>query len=458
VAQQDEYDRRRAKVASEVERSEYERRCVEMQLAPDFQFDFDVVIIGAGAAGLAAAQKLRNRRLSVLVLEARARIGGRALTHHLEGGIVFDVGCEWLHSADLNPFVQIGRSRGFEVVPTQPHWSEQSLDINFPAAEQRRFQAASAAFYRRLRRAAGLAEDTAAAEWLEPGNKWNPLIDAISSYVSGAELSRLSVHDSENYLDTDMNWRVPRGYGALVASLGVGCSVTLSTQVHSIDHSDTDTIRIETSRGVICARKVICTVPTTLLAREAMRFDPPLPNKIAAAAGLPLGNAEKVMLHVDHPEDLPVDGHLFGAADRTATGSYDLRPVGRPCIEAFFGGTLARELQGRGELVNFAIEELTNLFGSGFRHNVRAVAHSDWAGDPLSGGSYSYALPGHAGDRAILSETVDDRLFFAGEATSARFFSTAHGAYQSGQRAAVDAIRSLGFAADIQRNALETRE
>jgi monoamine oxidase len=429
-----------------------------MKLAPDFQFDFDVVIIGAGAAGLAAAQELRNRQLSVMVLEARTRLGGRALTHHLQGGIVFDVGCEWLHSADLNPFVQIGRSLGFDIVPTQPHWSEQSLDINFPAADQRQFQAASAAFYRRLRRAAGLAEDTAAAEWLEPGNKWNPLIDAISSYVSGAELSRLSVHDSENYLDTDLNWRVPRGYGALVASLGAGCSVTLAAQVHLIDHSGADAIRIETSRGVICARKVICTVSTALLAQEAIRFDPPLPKKIAAAAGLPLGNAEKVLLHVDHAEDFPVDGHLFGAADRTATGSYDIRPMGRPCIEAFFGGTLARELQGRGELVDFAIEELTNLFGWAFRHNVRAVAHSDWAGDTLSRGSYSYAVPGQAGNRAILAETVDDRLFFAGEATSSRFFSTAHGAYQSGQRAAIEAMRALGFTADIRHDALEIRE
>src|SRR5437763_16824227 len=104
-----------------------------MQLAPDFRCDFDVVIIGAGAAGLAAAQVLRDRQLAVSVLEARDRIGGRALTRHLDGGIAFDVGCEWLHSADRNPFVQIGRSLGFEVMPAQPHWSEQSFNINFPS-------------------------------------------------------------------------------------------------------------------------------------------------------------------------------------------------------------------------------------------------------------------------------------------------------------------------------------
>src|ERR1700712_1024238 len=422
-----------------------------MRLVPDFYRDFDVVIIGAGAAGLAAAQALRDRQLAVLILEARDRIGGRALTRHLDGGIAFDVGCEWLHSADRNPFVQIGRSLGFEVMPAQPHWCEQSFDINFSVADQRQFRLASEAFHNRLERPAENVVDTAAADWLEPGNRWNPLIDAVSSYVSGAELSCLSVHDTEGYLDTDQNWRVRRGYGALIASFGAACSVALATVVRSVDHSGSDKIRIETSRGMICASKVICTIPTTLLAGEAVRFDPPLEAKINAAAGLPLGNAEKVMLHVAHADELPIDGHLFGATDRTATGSYDLRPMGGPCIEAFFGGSLARELQARDELADFAIEELTNLFGSSFRNKVRVLACSEWAGDSFSGGSYSYALPGHAGDRARLAEPVDDRIFFAGEATSHRFFSTAHGAYQSGRRAASEAMRTFGIAPETQQ-------
>ena len=415
-----------------------------MQLAPRFQCDVDVVIIGAGAAGLAAARELRGRHLAVLVLEARDRTGGRALTRH-HGRIAFDVGCEWLHSADLNPIVPLGRSLGFDVVPAQPHWTEQSLDINFPVAEQRQFRGASAAFHTRLERAAELATDTAAAEWLEPGNRWNPLIDAISSYVSGAELSRLSVHDTENYHDTNLNWRVRQGYGTLIASFGVGCSVVLSTEVRSIDHSASKVIKIETSRGSISTKKLICTVPTALLAREAVQFYPPLTAKTIAATGLPLGNAEKVMLRVTKAEELPVDGHLFGATDRAETGSYDLRPMGEPCIEAFFGGTFARELLRGGELANFAIEELTSLLGSSFRSRLDVMSHSAWASDSLSGGSYSYALPGHAGDRAILAEPVDGRLFFAGEATSPMFFSTAHGAFQSGRRAAIETMCAIGL-------------
>jgi len=417
-----------------------------MRIVHDFFGDADVVIIGAGAAGLAAAQVLRDRQLAVLILEARDRVGGRALTRRLDGGISFDVGCEWLHSADRNPFVQIGRSLGFEVMPAQPHWSEQSFNINFSIADQRQFRLASEAFHERLERAAENPLDTAAADWLEPGNRWNPLIDAVSSYVSGTELSRLSVHDTEDYLDTEQNWRVRPGYGALVAALGTASGVATNAAVRSVDHSGSDKIRIETSRGIICASKVICTIPTTLLAAEAVRFDPPLSAKINAAAGLPLGSAEKVMLQVADADELPVDGHLFGATDRIATGSYDLRPMGQPCIEAFFGGSLARELHARGELADFAIDELVNLFGSNFRDRARVLACSEWAGDCLSAGSYSYALPGHAGDRARLAEPVDDRIFFAGEATSKRFFSTAHGAYQTGRRAAMEAMKSFGTA------------
>jgi len=281
-----------------------------MRIVHNFFGDADVVIIGAGAAGLAAAQVLRDRQLAVLILEARDRVGGRALTRRLDGGISFDVGCEWLHSADRNPFVQIGRSLGFEVMPAQPHWSEQSFNINFSIADQRQFRLASEAFHERLERAAENPLDTAAADWLEPGNRWNPLIDAVSSYVSGTELSRLSVHDTEDYLDTEQNWRVRPGYGALVAALGTASGVATNAAVRSVDHSGSDKIRIETSRGIICASKVICTIPTTLLAAEAVRFDPPLSAKINAAAGLPLGSAEKVMLQVADAHELPVDGHL----------------------------------------------------------------------------------------------------------------------------------------------------
>ena len=400
-----------------------------------------VVIIGAGAAGLAAASALSGQGLSVLVLEARDRIGGRALTQRLDG-VDFDVGCEWLHSADRNCFVPIARSLGFELAYEEPHWGEQSSNINFPISEQHAFHAAFDAFEDRLQAAARLPQDTDAADWLAPGNRWNPLVDAVSTYVSGAELSNISAYDSTNYQETKANWRVRRGYGALVAAFGSSCSVALNTELLTVDHSGRE-IMLETSRGNVRARAVICTLPTNLIAEEAVRFRPPLPDKVAAAAGLPLGYAEKAMLHLDDPNTFPVDGHLFGATDRTETGSYDLRPLGRDCIQAFFGGALARALVDHDALADYAIDELAALVGTKIRSRIRPLAASTWSHDRFARGSYSYARPGCFGLRAVLAAPVDGRLFFAGEATSPGFFSTTHGAHETGLRAAAEVTRSL---------------
>jgi monoamine oxidase len=403
----------------------------------------DVAIIGAGAAGLAAAISLAGHGVSVLILEARDRIGGRALTRKLRGDITFDVGCEWLHSADQNLFVPMARSLGFGIMECPAHWAADSFDIDFPIEQQHQFYAAYAAFENRVELAAELDNDTAAADWLQSGNRWNQLIDALSTYINGTELSCVSAWDSANYVDSHVNWRVRPGYGALISTLGASCDVALETEVRKIDHSGRD-ITLETTRGDIRARRVISTLPTNLIAEGAVQFSPALPEKVAAAASLPLGTAEKVMLALDEPGIFPEEGHLFGATDRVATGSYDLRPFGQPCIEAFFGGKLARELADKDELAAFAVDELVALMGSDFRSKIHPLAASAWTNDRFSRGSYSYALPGYSQSRATLAEPVGGRLFFAGEATSISFFSTAHGAFESGMRAAAEVARTLG--------------
>lgn len=247
------------------------------------------------------------------------------------------------------------------------------------------------------------------------------------------------------YEETEFNWRVTRGLGALIAAYGAPCPAALGAVVRLIDHSG-PRLRIETSRGTLTAEKAIVTVPTDLLAAEAIRFSPALPDKHAAAAGLPLGLADKVLLAVtDRLEDLPVEGHLYGALDSAAVGSFHLRPLGLPCISGFFGGSHARRLAGAGAgaLEAQAIDEIASLLGADWRRRLKPLKASRWSHDPFARGSYSHALPGHAGDRAILAAPVNDRLFFAGEATSPNFFSTAHGARDSGERAAREALAAL---------------
>ena len=405
--------------------------------------EVDIAIIGAGAAGLGAARTLEKTGLSILVLEARDRLGGRGHTIMAAPDITFDVGCGWLHSADRNSFVKIARQLNFEIDRTRPPWREQSVDAVFAPTERADFIRALDAFYSRAADAAKTGRDSAANLYLEPGNRWNPMIDAISSYINGCELDGVSVLDMKAYEDTELNWRLRRGYGALIAAYGAPCALALNTEVTTIDHSG-KRVRIDTSQGTVSAAKVIVTVPTNLIAEEAVRFHPALPEKIDAALGLPLGIADKVMLALDQPETLPRDGNLRGPTMRTAMGSFHLRPFGQACIEGFFGGRFARQLEdaGDGALAAQAIDEIVALLGSDFRHRLKPLAASRWARDPFARGSYSHALPGHAADRAVLAAPVDGRLFFAGEATSPNFFSTAHGARDSGERAAREVMLS----------------
>lgn len=413
-----------------------------------FPSDIDIAIIGAGAAGLGAAHALKDSGQSVLVLEARNRVGGRGHTIQAAPDVVFDLGCGWLHSADKNSFVGIAGQLNFDVDKTRPPWREQSFDPGFSPGQRADFIAALDAFYDRAEIAAKHPHDAAASTCFEPGNRWNPMIDAISTYVNGCELDQESLHDMEAYEDTEVNWRVRYGYGALMTAYAAPCPIALNTQVTLIDHSGVR-LRIETSRGTLRAAKVIVTVPTNLIASETIRFHPAMPVKVDAARGLPLGLADKVMLALDEPHDsphaLPKDGSLRAATMRTDMGTYHLRPFGQPCIEGFFGGRFAQQLEdaGDGALAAQSIDEIVAILGSSYRRKLKPLAESRWSHDPFARGSYSHALPGHAGARAVLAAPIDGRLFFAGEATSPNFFSTAHGARDSGERAAGEVIASV---------------
>ena len=401
----------------------------------------EVVIIGGGAAGIAAGRRLREANVDCLVIEARKRLGGRAWSVNDDSGFALDLGCGWLHSANRNPWVAIAQAQGFTIDKTPPPWSKPTLQKGFSLAEQREFSAAMERFHDDVDMAAAHEPDVAAASVLEPGCRWNDLIIAIGTYISGAELTRVSARDFANYQDTGVNWRVVEGYGTAIAAAAGGLSVTLDCPVRRIDHGG-KRLKIETAKGVITADQTIITLPSAVLADMEQLFAPALPEKTRAARGLPLGLADKLFMSLADAEEFEPGSRLFGASDRTAIASYHLRPFGRPLIEAYFGGSHAAALEAEGEDAFFdsAVTELTGLLGSAFARRVKAVGIHPWGIDPFARGSYSYALPGMADCRAVLAAVVDDRLFFAGEACSQNDFSTAHGGWFTGTAAADQAI------------------
>ena len=405
--------------------------------------DVDVAIVGAGAAGVGAARRLCMSGRSILIVEASDRVGGRARTVGVDN-LPLDLGCGWLHSAERNPWVAIAEGGGLAVDRRPSAWGQQYRNLGFSPDEQSEARGAFDDFDTRLRTTP--PPNDRAADALVPGARWNAYLDALSGYINGTSLETLSVSDYLAYDDaaSDTNWRVPAGYGTLVSGAVPRVPLALSTPVRRINHHRS-TLALETLHGTITARAAIVTVATNVLANGGITFDRGADDHLHAAANLPLGLADKLFLALDGCPDIATDRHVIGNPHSAATGSYYLRPFGRDVIECFYGGASAAALEGSGldGAAAFAIDELSHLFGSGIRSRLRLLAGSAWGRWDGFGGSYSHALPGHAGARAVLARPIDNRVFFAGEACSANDFSTAHGALATGIAAAEAALAAL---------------
>ncbi len=404
----------------------------------------DIAIIGAGAAGIGAARRLAGSGLNVLLLEALPRIGGRAWTRHA-AGMPLDLGCEWLHSADRNPWTLIAEQSGFTVDRRPSAWDREDGANGLSAAAWDEARQAFASWSARL--AAAPPASDIAADALAPGGRWTAYLQAMSGFISGDELERISARDYAAYdaASTDCNWRLPAGYGTLItASLPAAIPLRLTAAVEAV-RLDGSRVELRTAAGTVRARAVICTVSTNILAGDAMDWPSGLDPWREAASRLPLGNDEKLFFEITGGHPFTPESHALGDPFDAATGSYYIRPFGQPVISCFLGGAGARAVAAQGAEAAFAraMDQLAGLFGADIRRCLRPLIASDWTRSPTIGGAYSHALPGQSRARVMLARPYDNRLFFAGEATHLTDFSTAHGAYLSGQRAAEEALAAL---------------
>ena len=410
--------------------------------------EVDVVVIGAGSAGIGAGRRLAELRpdLSVVVLEATDRAGGRALTVEPVAGLPVDLGCGWLHGAKDNAWAHLAEESGFAISHALSSWDGGGRDLGLTREDDAAATAALERFFERADERGAGEPDVPLSSLLEPENPWNGLIGAVGTFINGVELERASLRDYYRYEPgRGPDTRVVAGYGRLLADTASHLDIRYGTTVQGID-STGSRLRVDADRGSVLARAVVVTASTNMLAREQIRFTPALPAKVAAATRLPLGLANKLFLSLPDPEAFQPETYLMGPANRVRSGTYHLRPFGRPVIECYYGGALARDLETAGKAASlaFAREELVRHVGPGLAGHMEALACSAWHGTPTIGGSYSYAEPGAWTERAVLAEAIDNRLFFAGEACSPHRYSTAHGAFETGVGVAEQIADALG--------------
>ncbi|MDQ0315288.1 flavin monoamine oxidase family protein [Amorphus orientalis] len=415
----------------------------------------DVVVVGAGAAGLAAGEWLAANNRDFLVLEAADRIGGRAFTDTSVFGVPFDHGCHWLHSASVNPFREIADALGHRYLKRASRRAAHMFLKDCEASDEERqaaWEAVEGAF-RAAETAGRLGRDVAASRVVRPPAPWKRLANHWLRLLSSLDPDEISTLDLARYSDTGENWPVLDGYGALVAAAGRTVPVRTGVAVTAIDWSGPG-VRVETASGSIRARAVIVTVSTNVLASGGIRFEPGLPADYAdAIAACPCGYAEKVAISFDRPLPGLEDVAYLDTIDPTDKArpavNFTVYPDadGLPVAVGQLGGGVSRDLERAGEaaMIDFALQALVDAFGSDLGDRVKRTAVTRWASDPLIQGAYSCALPGKAQRRLRLCDPIADRVFLAGEATSAEAYSTAHGARLSGLRAARQAVSAASM-------------
>lgn len=406
----------------------------------------DVIVIGAGAAGLAAARRLREHGLEVVVLEAKQRVGGRIWTDRDSLGVPWERGANWLHNAEDNLFRRYADAAGFayERRPATRRlwcdgWANEALLAERDAYETAAFAAVDAA--------GEAGRDVAAATVIPPHPRFAGPFECWFAAVAGVEPARMSTLDHWRSATGGGNWRLEAGYGTLIEHYARGLPVRLGIPVKRLRWDGPDVVAV-TPAGSLRARAAIVTVSTNVLAEGRIRFEPPLPaDRREALDGVTTGEANKVALAFEaNPFDLDVPFFVRFAEPRFAALIFELRPFGRDLAIGHLGGRFARELEAAGAaaMTALAVDALVHAFGSGVRRRLRAAATTAWCADPEIRGGYSCALPGRAHLRARLAEPLAGRVFFAGEACSITHYGTAHGAAETGIAAADAVARRFG--------------
>jgi len=412
--------------------------------------DVDIVVVGAGAAGIAAARRITAARRRCVLLEASDHIGGRCFTDTRPFGMPWDRGAHWLHTPDINPVVKLAGQTGLDVYPAPPG---QKIRIGRRYAREGEMEDFLAALVR-TNRSIGEAtrkNDVSCVQALPKDLlDWRQTVEfVLGPFGCSKDLTEVSAMDMARSVERDSDALCRQGLGTLMAKLADGLPVQLGTPVKQIDLWSRRGVEIQTAgRGYVTARGVIVTVSTGVLAASKIKFDPEPKRQLDAANSLRLGSYDRVVLELpNNPLGLDRDDLVFEKAQGARTAALLANVAGSPLVTVDVGGKFGRELAAQGEaaMTAFALDWLGDLFGADLRKAVKRTAATQWSNEPWVLGAMSAATTGGQPARRTLMDPVRDRLWFAGEAVHETLWGTVAGAWESGERAADAALRKFGY-------------
>jgi monoamine oxidase len=411
--------------------------------------DLDVAIIGAGAAGIAAARRIAAANRRFVLLEASDRIGGRCVTDTATFGVPFDLGAHWIHRPDGSQLTGATQTTGFEIYTAPRGQTVRVGPRNARDSELETFIPSLVRARRAIVDAGrGRADGPAARVLPADLGDWRSTIEfVLGPFACGKDLASVSVVDLARVPERDNDAFCRQGYGALIAKLAVGLPVRLSTPVSRIEW-DRGGVVVVTAKGQVRARSAIVTVSTNVLTSGKITFKPEIARRqLDAAAALSLGSYDHIAFDMPrNPMNLQRDDLVFEKSPGNRTAALLANVSGTSLQMVEVAGDFGRELSSKGEgaMIEFAREWIASLFGANAKNAIKRSYATRWNEDPFVLGAMSVAAPGSADARKILTEPFAGRVWLAGEALHETQWGTVNGAWESGQRTAEAALRQLG--------------
>jgi monoamine oxidase len=407
----------------------------------------DIVVIGAGAAGIAAARRIMAANRKVIVVEAASQIGGRCQTDTTSFDVPFDRGARWMHNPDTNPMIKLARSAGLEITTAPPGQKIRIGRRNARPGETEEFLAALVRTNRAIDEASRKGDVSCASVLPKDLGDWAGTAEfVLGANFAGKDLKDISVGDKVRAQDRNTAIACRQGLGTLLAKLGEQVPLSLSTPANHIAWGSRD-VKVETPSGKIAARAAIITVSSNVLAAGNIKFTPDIPKRtLDAAAKLSLGSYDRIALQMPgNPLGLSRDDVIIEQSNSTRTALMYANMGGSSLCSIDVGGSFGRDLcrQGEGAMIAFATEWLGKLFGSDIVGAVKKSSATRWDSAPFALGAMSVAGPGGQASRKVLTEPMGC-LYLAGEATHETLWGTVDGAWESGERAAEAALRRIG--------------